>query len=135
MDNLRRIAVLDDDEHWCSILQRHLRKDFSVAVYTDVQSFLRNKDQFDLIVVDFTLLPSSEFEAVTNGCQLIAYLKQTLQHPPIAVLTSGYIYQNDLEDSELDPLCAEADLFLTKNTGLDTLLQQLQQLLVNKTSY
>jgi len=133
MDKHYKIAVIDDDEHWCSMLQRHLRKHFSVSVYTNVQSLLRSKDQFDLIIVDFTLLPSSEFEAVINGCELIAHLKKTLTDPPIAVLTSGYISQSDLEDSGIDhPLCIEADLFFSKNTGLDILLQQVQQLLDDK---
>lgn len=132
-----KIAVLDDDEHWCFTIQRFLRNHFDVVTYTDIHSFMRSQETFDLVIVDFTLLPTREFEALINGCELIRYLKRTLSHPPLMVLASGYISRSDLEDSGLlkdESLCAEADMFLAKDAGLEIVLAQIQQLLANRSA-
>lgn len=132
---MAKIAVLDDDERWGFAVQRYLRSHFEVAVYTDIRGLMRSQQSFDLIIVDFTLLPTHEFETIVNGCELIRYLKQTSDTPPLAVLASGYISCSDLEDSNLfrdASICAEADLFLAKDAGLDVILQQVQLLLSSR---
>jgi DNA-binding NarL/FixJ family response regulator len=125
-----RIAVIDDDEYWCFAIQRYLRKEFEVQVITDVQYFLQNQERFDLVIVDFAILPQSRFEPLLNGCELIGHLKKKFEPPPLAVLASGFISKNDIRVGE--KLCPGADAFLAKDAGLEAVAQVVHQLLANK---
>lgn len=127
---MHKIAVIDDDEYWCLAIQRYLRKEFEVHIVTDIQNFLQTSESFDLVIVDFAILPQSRFEPLLNGCELIDHFKKKCQPPPLAVLASGFISKNDVRVGE--KLCPSADAFLAKDAGLEAVAQIVHQLLANK---
>lgn len=124
-----KIAVLDDDEKWGFAIQRFFRHDFEVSTYVDVYSFLSQAHEFDLAIVDFSI-PAARFEKNINGCELICQLKNTLLQPPLLILATGFLSQYDLRTGT--ELCPEADGFLVKDIGLESILQQIKQLLAAK---
>lgn len=126
---MHKIAVLDDDEHWCLAIQRFFRKGFEVSAYGDVQTFLSQANLYDLAIIDFSI-PPARFEKNMNGCELICYLKENLSHPPILVLATGFVSRRDLGIGK--ELCPQADDFLAKDVGLDEVLQQIRRLLMNQ---
>ncbi|HEY9750725.1 MAG TPA: hypothetical protein V6C63_18740, partial [Allocoleopsis sp.] len=65
-----------------------------------------------------------------NGCELICQLKNTLLQPPLLILATGFLSQYDLRAGTA--LCPEADGFLVKDIGLESILQQIKQLLAAK---
>lgn len=121
-----KIAVLDDDENWCFALQRFFRNYFEVSVFKRVTSFLTELNDYDLVIVDFSIPPAA-YEKDMDGCQVICYLKENLPNPPILILATGFISKSNLElGSEI---CPQADAFFAKDAGLEEILQQTQQLL------
>lgn len=124
-----KIAILDDDKHWCLAVQRFFRNTFEVTDFSDANSLLEDIEKephrYDLIMVDLSLPPSKYKEI--NGRQLIKQIREILPSPPILVLVTAFISKNDLESGEI--ICKEADAFLGKDGGLDDILQRLQQLL------
>jgi CheY-like chemotaxis protein len=127
-----RIAVLDDDKHWCLALQRFLEKTFDVSTFNDanslIESLIQNVRQYDLIMVDLSLPPNAYGQI--DGRKFIRYIRDILIEPPILVLVTAFIGKNELSTGEI--ICKEADAFLAKDAGLDEILRQLEQLLVNR---
>lgn len=124
-----KIAVLDDDEHWCLTIQRFFRREFVVSTYYDVHAFLPQANLYDLVVIDFSI-PPARFEKNMNGCELICYLKKNLSNPPILVLATGFISRRDVGVGK--EICPQADDFIAKDIGLDEVLQQVRRLLMNQ---
>ncbi len=77
-------------------------------------------------IIDFSI-PRARFETKVNGSEIIIHLKKTLKKPPLLVLASGFISQNDRDAGQ--QLCEEADDFLAKDSGLDVILKQITELL------
>ena len=133
MTNLTpKIAVLDDDEHWCLAIQRFFRTHFDVTTFTETPSFLNAVlnaavHPYDLVIIDFTIVPSHRHEIPTNGIEIIHQLKTQLKHPPLAILTSAFISRSDLTVEHT--LSSQADIIIPKDCGLDEILQTTQQLL------
>jgi CheY-like chemotaxis protein len=126
-----KIAVVDDDRNWCFVIERFFRNDFEIFTFTKLASFLRDLDDYDLVIVDY-YMPPANYEKDIQGCEVIRYLKKTLPNPPLLVLASGFISKND---SDLgNKLCSEADAFFAKDAGLEELLQQTKQLLASRSS-
>ncbi len=129
-----RIAVLDDDERWCLALQRFSRNELEIFVFSYAEPLVKNLlqqiEQYDLILVDFSLAPRHSLDEYINGRQLIQYLKKTLSRPPLLVLVTAFISKNDLETGRI--LCPEADGFIAKDAGIDDNLQQIKLLLKSK---
>ena len=118
-----KVAVVDDDEHWCQAIKRFFRYRFDVTTFTDPECFVQRSQEFDLVLVDFVLLPLFFFEPIHNGYELVQFLKRHLNQPPLMVLVSGMI---DAEDHYLFP---EADACVIKTVDLDDLEQQMFRLL------
>lgn len=122
------IAVVDDDRHWCYVIERFFRNEFEVYTFPTTADFLKQSFDFDLILVDYSI-PQIDYENYMDSRELIRYLK-SLRYPPIVVLVSGYVSKNN---SDLGKnICPEADAFFAKDAGLDELLQKLQELLTGK---
>jgi CheY-like chemotaxis protein len=126
-----KIAVLDDDQQWGLAIQRFFRNEFEVSIYVDAYSFLLQAHEYDLAIVDFSI-PPARFEKNMNGCELICQLKHDLLRPPVLILATGFLSQNDLGAGKA--LCPEADGFLVKDIGLAAILQQIKQFLAAKGS-
>ena len=124
-----KIAVLDDDKHWCLAVQRFFRDTFEVSIFNDAYSLLadleKDPKRYELIMIDLSLPPSQYREI--NGRKLIQQLRIILPEPPLLVLVTAFISKNDLESGEV--ICKEADAFLGKDAGLEYILLSLQQLL------
>lgn len=129
---MEKIAIVDDDELYGITIQRFFRKSFEVSVFTKVSSFLRQPCFYDLVIIDFSI-PNANYENEMNGCQLIHQLKTTLDKPPLLVLSTGFLSKNEAEIGQ--ELCPEADYFLAKDAGLETILQQVKQLLLTEKRY
>lgn len=126
---MHKIAVLDDDENWCFAIQRYFKREFAVTSFRGISSFLRDIQQFDLVIVDFSL-PNSRHDIDMNGCQIIQHVRKTVENPPVLILATGFISRNDMELCQ--SFCPEADAFLAKDAGLDIALKQTQKLLAHR---
>jgi CheY-like chemotaxis protein len=124
-----KIGVLDDDENWCLIVERFLRKDFEVHSYKTVFTFLQEIEDYDLLIIDFSL-PPALYEKGMDGCEIINHIKNNFINPPLLVLATGFISANDLEYGR--GICPEADAFLAKDAGLDIILNEVKRLLEPK---
>lgn len=123
-----KIAILDDDIDWSSSVQRFLRKEFLVTIFTDPHHFFAVAAQYDLAIIDFVLAPLPDSENNLDGYGIIHRLKSSLDHPPICLLVSGWIGRNDLETISQGPYCM-ADGLAAKDAGLDVILAKVKQLL------
>lgn len=121
-----KVAVVDDDEHWCQAVKRFFRYRFDVTTFTDPECFVQRSQEFDLVLVDFVLLPMFFFEPIHNGYELVQFLKRHLEHPPLMMLVSGMI---DAEDHYLFP---EADACIIKTVDLDDLERQMFRLFASR---
>jgi CheY-like chemotaxis protein len=121
-----KIAVLDDDEHWCFLVQRFLRNHFEVSTFQSFSELLPRIDQFELVIVDFSI-PPRQYQENIDGCEMIRRIKQQYSPAPILVLSTAFISSNNLEFGK--QLCPEADHFIAKDAGLDTVLEVVQTLL------
>lgn len=124
-----KIGIVDDDELFGLAIRRFLSRDFEVSVFTRVSSFLQAQCSYDLVIVDYSI-PCANYEKEIDGCQLICQVKGTLPNPPILVLLTGFLSKNNLELGK--GICPEADSFLAKDAGLDTISQQVKYLLASK---
>jgi CheY-like chemotaxis protein len=132
---MNTIAVVDDDIHWCYVIERFFRNDLEVYTFPTVSAFLKQLFDYDLVIVDYSI-PPVNYEENIESCELIHHLKTNLRYPPLVVLISGYVNKNDCELGK--KICPEADAFLTKDAGLDELLRQIKQLIASNkkhTSY
>lgn len=126
------IAVVDDDIHWCHVIERFFRNEFEVYTFSSASSFLKQLFDYDLVIVDYSI-PPINYEENIESCELIHHLKTNLRYPPIVVLISGYVSKNDLELGRR--ICPEADAFFTKDAGLEELSRQLKQLLSSRKNH
>jgi CheY-like chemotaxis protein len=130
-----KLAILDDDEHWCRIVQRFLKKEYVVATYRSVSSFLWELDelnQYDIFLVDF-VLPTARYELNIDGMEIITALKRRLPRSPMVILVTAYMSKNELEVHGKQ-MCPEADAFFAKDAGLEILARQMKQLLTPGTT-
>jgi CheY-like chemotaxis protein len=128
-----KLAVLDDDEHWCLTVERFLRQDFSVVTYQSISAFLwepQKLEHFDALLIDLSL-PTARYEANVDGMEVISQIKKLLPCPPLIVLVTSYMSSNELAVSGKE-ICPEADDYFAKDGGLEILAQQLKQLLTKK---
>src|SRR6476646_2292414 len=123
-----KIAVLDDDIYWSLSVQRFLRKEFLVTVFTDPDHFFAVAAQYDLVIIDFVLAPLPDAETKLDGYGIIHRLKSSLEHPPICLLVSGWIDRNDLAMISQRPYFMADDL-AAKDEGLDVILAKVKRLL------
>lgn len=122
------IAIVDDNEAWGLALGIFLRQHgFSVSAFSNPEAFLRQAQEFDLALIDFSI-PSRRYQREIDGPSLIARLKQQLDHPPLFVLISAYFTEEILQYPS--DLCPEADVCLSKSAGLKEILQCVEKLLV-----
>ena len=123
-----KIAVLDDDVYWSSSVQRFLRKEFLVTIFTDPNHFFAVAAQYDLVIVDFVLAPLPDSQDKLDGYGIIHRLKSSLEHPPLCLLVSGWIDRNDLVTISQRPYFMADDL-AAKDAGLETILAKVRKLL------
>lgn len=122
-----RLAIIDDNESWCFVLALQLQqKGHQVSTFTDAQAFLREADQFDLALVDFSM-PAPLYQRGIDGPELICKVKQDLDQPPILVLISSFFLEDLLQRTE--DICPEADAVLSKQMEVNELLAQIEQLI------
>ncbi|MEH2279277.1 MAG: response regulator [Nostoc sp.] len=125
------MAILDDDEHWCRIVQRFLKEEYAVAAYKSVSSFLwelEELNQYDIFLVDF-VLHTARHELNTDGMEIVTALKRRLPRSPVVILVTAYMSMNELELYGKQ-MCPEADGFFAKDAGLEILAHQMKQLLI-----
>ncbi|MBW4445932.1 MAG: response regulator [Spirirestis rafaelensis WJT71-NPBG6] len=127
-----KLAILDDDEHWCRIVQRFLKEEYAVATYKSVSRFLwelEELNQYDIFLIDF-MLPTAAYELSTDGIEIITTLKARFPHSPVVILATAYMSKNELEVHGKQ-MCPEADGFFAKDAGLEILAHQMKQLLTS----
>ncbi|MEH1904763.1 MAG: response regulator [Nostoc sp.] len=125
-----KLAILDDDEHWCRIVQRFLKQEYAVVSYKSVSTFLwelEELNQYDIFLVDF-VLPTARHELNTDGMEIVTTLKHSLPRSPVVILVTAYMSRNELEVHGKQ-MCPEADGFFAKDAGLELLAHQMKQLL------
>lgn len=54
-----KIAVVDDDELCCLAIQRFFIREIEISIFTNVSSFLREPCLYDLVIVDYSILPDN----------------------------------------------------------------------------
>jgi CheY-like chemotaxis protein len=124
-----RIGVVDDDELYGLAIQRFFSREFEVSFFPKISSFLQEPCSYDLVIVDYSI-PCANYENQMDGCQLICQLKTGLSNPPLIILLSGFLSQNNLEIGK--EICPEADEFCAKDAGLEVILQQVKRLLATR---
>ncbi|HEY9750599.1 MAG TPA: response regulator [Allocoleopsis sp.] len=128
---MAKIAILDDDEHWCFAVQRFLRGTFEVSTFHSASDLMPTISQYDLIIVDFSI-PPTQYQENIDGCGIIQRIKQVLNNPPILVLATAFISKNSVKLGQ--QLCPEADFFIAKDAGLEFILTVVQQLISTQKS-
>jgi DNA-binding response OmpR family regulator len=124
---MNHLAIVDDNESWCFVLSLHLRQQgYVVSTFTDAHAFLREVEQFSLVLIDFSI-PTPLYQTSLDGPELICEVKRRFNKPPILVLISSF-FTDDLLD-RVEDICPEADAILSKQTELNQLLVQIEQLL------
>ncbi|MDX2243699.1 MAG: response regulator [Leptolyngbyaceae cyanobacterium bins.302] len=127
-----RIAIVDDNEAWCYVLQTVLQQhDFTVLTFTDAHAFIKVAQQFDLALIDFSM-PARPFARELDGCEVINQLKQTLKNPPFMVLTSAFFAQDTLAIAR--ELCPKADAYLSKTTSVTKIVELITRTKSGKSS-
>lgn len=120
------IAIVDDNEAWGFTLSLFLRQhNYAVSAFSDPESFLKRAQEFDLVLVDFSI-PSRRYQREIDGPGLISKLKRQLEYPPLFVLISAYFTEEILQYP--GDICPEADVCLSKSAGLNEILQCVNQL-------
>jgi DNA-binding response OmpR family regulator len=122
-----KIAVLDDDQSWNVAVKRFFsRHGFEVKTYENPADFMNEAQQYDLALIDFYLSSSPDAINDLNGYAIIRHLKRSLKACPILVIVSAFV---DMESARLFP---EADFFLVKDIGLDSIMQRTRELLESR---
>jgi CheY-like chemotaxis protein len=125
-----RLAIVDDNEAWCFVVA-HLfeQHGYAVSTFTEPSSFLREAEQFDIVLVDFSI-PPRRYQKEMDGPDLIQHLKETLAKPPLTVLISAFFTEDILPDAR--SICPQADGYLSKGMGLQEILQQVEQIVATR---
>lgn len=119
-----RIAIVDDNEAWCYVLQTVLSQhNYDVLTFTDAYEFLNVAHRFDLALIDFSM-PTRPFRKELDGSQVIKQLKHRLKTPPILVMCSSFFTEETLDVAR--HLCPEADAYLSKSTNLTKIVEFVQ---------
>ncbi|WP_428359369.1 response regulator [Leptodesmis sp.] len=122
-----RIAVVDDNETWCFVIQRFLQeKNFTVSTFNNAHEFLAESQKFDLALIDFSI-PARRHQRSMDGAEVIAQVRRMLRQPPILLLISAYFPEECLQ--ETGQICSEADACLSKNLTLQQILAVIEHLL------
>lgn len=126
------IAIVDDNETWCFVMALRLQQQgYAVSTFTDARAFLREVDQFDLALVDFSI-PTPRYQCGMDGPEVICQVKHQMDNPPLLVLVSSFFTQDLLKDAA--NICPEADAVLSKQIDLTDLFSKIQQLLADRIS-
>ncbi|MBF2003179.1 MAG: response regulator [Synechococcales cyanobacterium C42_A2020_086] len=121
------IAVVDDNEAWRLAVQYLLQQEgLQVSTFADPHSFFKLAEQFDLVLVDFSL-PARNYQTWMDGAELIRKIKQQLDRPPLLILVSGFFTEKEREIAR--SLCPEADDYLSKSVAAQGLIQQVKRFL------
>ncbi|MGI0484168.1 response regulator [Pantanalinema rosaneae CENA516] len=127
-----RLAIVDDNESWSFVAALRLQQQgYEVSTFTDPHTFLRQAEQFDLALVDFSL-PPRRYEIEIDGPGVIDRVKQRLSQPPVLVLISSYFTEDILQQAA--EICPAADAVLSKQVDSSNLIQQVEQLLAQRAS-
>lgn len=127
-----RLAIVDDNQSWCFVLKLRLQQEgYTVSIFNNVQAFLREAEQFDLALIDFSI-PAPLYQPQMDGPELICELKHHLDNAPILVLISSFFTEDVINHATT--ICPEADAVLSKQTETGKLLSQIRQLLNSKKS-
>lgn len=125
-----RLAIVDDNESWCFVLAVQLQQQgYLVSTFTDSTAFLREADQFDLALVDFSM-PPRRYQTETDGPEVINKVKQRFDHPPLLILISSYFSEDILE--QVMDVYPDADAVISKQVDSQDLLHQIKQLLATR---
>lgn len=125
-----RIAVVDDNETWCFVIQRFLQeKNFTVSTFNNAHEFLAESQKFDLALIDFSI-PARRHQRSMDGAEVITQVRRMLRQPPILLLISAYFPEECLQ--ETGQICSEADACLSKNLTLQQILAVIEHLLQQK---
>lgn len=125
------LAIVDDNEAWCFVLALRLEQQgYRVSTFTNVQAFLREVAQFDLVLVDFSM-PTPRYQPGMDGPEVICQVKRQLDNPPLLILISSFFTQDLLE--EATNVCPEADAILSKQLETTEIFSQIHQLLSART--
>lgn len=114
---MHKVAVLDDDQAWCRLIEEYFRDDFDVMAFTTPTDFIEQAHHYDLALIDYYLPP-------INGYGVICNLRRHQRHCPILVLVSGTV------DMEKDRFFPEADSFLVKDIGPERILKRVKEMLL-----
>ncbi len=125
-----KIAVVDDDEHWCLAVKRFFEKSFEVTIFQQVPYSLHELVDYDLVIVDYSIPPAVDDLRTVNGLESLRFLKNNFINPPLLFIATEFIDKDD--DSLLKSVCPEADVFFAKNADMEQLLQQIQRLIITK---
>lgn len=128
---MHKIAVVDDDENWGKVVKRYFQKEFEVDIFTTTSSFLKKVKLFDLVIVDLSI-PQVSYEKNLDGRKLIKHLRENIINPPILVLATAFISNQETEIAK--KVCPEADDFFAKDAGLEKILQRTKMLLASRKS-
>jgi len=124
------LAIVDDNETWCFVLALRLQQQgYMVSTFTNTQAFLREADQFDLVLVDFSM-PTPRYQHGMDGPEVICQVKRQLDKPPLLILISSFFTEDLLKDSAA--VCPEADAVLSKQLETTEIFSQIQELLVGR---
>lgn len=127
-----RIAIVDDNEDWCFILAARLEQEgYTATTFSNPDVFLSQAEAFDLALIDFSM-PPRPFQRIQDGPDLVAKLRQQIEHPPLLILISAYFTQDILRQTA--DLEMQADTYLSKTTDSAELLTQIKQLLASRSS-
>jgi CheY-like chemotaxis protein len=127
---MSHLAIVDDNESWSFVAALRLRQQgYEVSTFTDPYTFLRQAEQFDLALIDFSL-PPRRYEIEIDGPSVIERVKQRLTHPPLLVLISSYFTEDILQQAS--DICPEADAVLSKQIDSNSLIKKVEQLLATR---
>lgn len=125
------LAIVDDNETWCFVLALRLEQQgYRVSTFTNVQAFLCEVAQFDLVLVDFSM-PTPRYQAQMDGPEVICRVKHRLDNPPLLILISSFFTQDLLK--EATAVCPEADAILSKQLETTEIFSRIHQLLAAQT--
>ncbi|WP_218079314.1 DNA-binding transcriptional response regulator [Anthocerotibacter panamensis] len=132
-----KLALLDDDANWCRTAEHFLGQEFGVVVFRSITSFFQELDrlsQFDVLIIDFSLPTARHERSDINGSEIITRIKQSLAHPPLLILATAFVSTKEA-DQLGRRICPDADAIFPKDAGLETLRQQIHQLLKHKAMF
>ena len=125
---MKKIAILDDYDDFCVVMECLLGSYFEVSGFTDTSLFLEKvkTEKYTVALIDLSIKPIPGGK-IKDGCDLIQYLKENLPEPPLMILFSGWFNKNDLDEAK--NICPIADSFLPKDSDLENILAEINRLI------